>query len=290
MKPIPDRPSTSGERWILAAFALFFLAAIAAELSSDFSPTKLSVVFMVLFVVPLTVLHEAGHAVVASLLGWRVCRVVIGVGRPRLNLSVRGVPVEVRTVPLGGFVVPAPVRPRSPRLESFLVYSAGLAAECVVASLALWGVGWERAFTPSEDLVVIAAQGVALVVALDVFTNLLPLPTDDGGVTDGLGMLTSPFLSDAHFARAATLPWVLEARAFEEAERHDAAARIWRHALTALPGNPFVKLRLAVALAATGHGTEAQELLDEALASPLAPAAADEEYAAIVERLRRGAR
>lgn len=271
---------------MLAAFAAFFLGALGFELLREPTPVKWSVVFMALAVVPLTVAHELGHAVVAAALGWRVCRVVIGVGRPLLSLTVRGVPVEVKTVPLGGHVLPAPVRPVRPRLESFAVYAAGLGAEAVVAVVVLVAVGWERALAPSDDLVVIAAQSIALVVAIDAFTNLLPLPTDDGGITDGLGMLTSPMLPDAHFARAATLPWRLEAKAHETAGRPDACVRIWRRAVAALPGNPWALVRLADALHAAGRRGEASDALREALASPIWPSEADDEHAAIVDRLR----
>lgn len=57
------------------------LGLFVAEICHDYQPVKLSALLVVLFWVPLIALHEAGHAVVASLLNWYVGQVVIGMGR-----------------------------------------------------------------------------------------------------------------------------------------------------------------------------------------------------------------
>src|SRR5262245_34816422 len=105
---LPDRPAQGRERWIVAALVIVTGALFTAEILQDFSLAKLSVPLMLLYVFPLTALHEAGHAVVSHVLGWRVCRVVVGHGWTVLRFRVRSVPVDVRLWPLGGFVVPAP--------------------------------------------------------------------------------------------------------------------------------------------------------------------------------------
>lgn len=48
-------------------------------------------------------LHEAGHAIAAVRAGGRVNEVGIGFGPPLLRFRVRGMPVVVRALPLGGY-------------------------------------------------------------------------------------------------------------------------------------------------------------------------------------------
>ena len=270
MKEAPERTPQGGERWIVLAFMALFVAALGADLLREFTPVKLSIVFMAAALVPLVAIHEAGHAVVAAGLGWRVCRVVIGIGRPLLRLTVRGVPVEIRSVPLSGYMQPAPTEIRSPRLESFLIYAAGPAAEAVIAVALLMLIPEEQRFSLGQSLPVIAAQSIALLVAVDLFFNLVPLPAEvDGGITDGLGMLLAPLRSDAHFHESMTTPWRNEARAFEEAGQLESAASLYRRAVERHPDNPFLRALYAIALDRAGHRAQAVEEAKTALTSPL---------------------
>ena len=68
-----------------AIFGLF-----ALELLRELTIAKLSVPFIVAAYAPLLVLHEAGHALAAWLVGARVCKVVIGMGRPLWRFRVLG--------------------------------------------------------------------------------------------------------------------------------------------------------------------------------------------------------
>ena len=79
--PAPRRPLARDEKWIAALFFLVFFGSLAGELLRDFTPMKLGLVFVVLAWVPLLVLHELGHALMARFLGWQVYEVVIGQGR-----------------------------------------------------------------------------------------------------------------------------------------------------------------------------------------------------------------
>ena len=125
----PDRLAVGRERWVVAGFVVALVVLIMVEVAHDFRPAKLSVVFMALVYGPLVALHEAGHAMACRALGWRILRVEIGQGRRLLGFRVGNVPVDVRWLPVGGFVVPAPVRLRRPRLESALIYAAVITAQ-----------------------------------------------------------------------------------------------------------------------------------------------------------------
>ena len=243
-----DRTPVGGERWVVALFAAIVLFGFGLEVARDFTPAKSSVLFMLLAMPVLLVLHELGHAAVAALLGWKICRIVIGYGRPLLSLKLGGVPTEIRLLPIGGHVLPAPLRLRRPRLENVLIYAAGPGAELVLVLLLAAVVGVERLLTPTTDLAVIAVQSIALLVAIDLFTNLVPIPMESESGTvwnDGLGIVMSPFLPRWHFQRAATLPWVLRADQSSEAE---ARAQVFEEGVAGQPDNPFMRLHLADAL------------------------------------------
>ncbi len=114
------------------------------------------------------VVHEAGHAIVARLLGFRVLAVVLGAGPPVASLWLGGTRVELRLIPSGGVTVPATLHRRAYRLRLSLVLLAGPAA---TAALLWWGwvlihePAWEGSVLP----VVLMLHGV-----LGLATNLVP--------------------------------------------------------------------------------------------------------------------
>src|SRR5262249_21579362 len=109
-------PFTPGERHFVVLFATLVLWLFVAEIVRYYQPVKLTTLLFLLIWIPLLALHEAGHAVMAALLGWYVGRVVIGVGRLLATFRVGTAVVEVRLLPLEGFVQPVPRNLRSPRL------------------------------------------------------------------------------------------------------------------------------------------------------------------------------
>src|SRR5690242_4314556 len=74
-------PVTPGERNFVVLLATVILGLFVADIVRDYEPIKLTVLLFLLLWIPLLALHEAGHALMAALLGWYVGRVVIGVGR-----------------------------------------------------------------------------------------------------------------------------------------------------------------------------------------------------------------
>jgi hypothetical protein len=198
--PAPGHSPAPGafERWFLAGFVLLFFAGLGVELFRHYTPAKLSVIFFLLAWFPLLALHEAGHALAARLCGWRVKRMVIGFGGAWRSFRVGGVPVELGRLPLGGFVELAPGHLRQVRLRSAFIYFAGPGVELALLGVLALALGPHTLLTASGSAGVIAAQGLAAAILVDVITNLVPLPARRGGdltgervVTDGLGMLLS---------------------------------------------------------------------------------------------------
>jgi hypothetical protein len=189
-----DVPVPPGERVSIVLFLLLLLGLFTAEVVHNFAPVKLSVLFFVLFWLPLVAWHEFGHALMAGLFGWRVERVVIGVGRLLGCFSVAGVPVEVRLVAVEGFVNCGPADGRFNRWKSALVYFAGPGIELVLAAALLAAVGPDVLLHRSDDLGVIALQSLALAATAGAVLNLIPhgIRTPHGLTpNDGLGILLS---------------------------------------------------------------------------------------------------
>lgn len=200
LDPPDSRTLTRSERWALACFILLMLGGFTLEVVRDFQPAKLSALFILLAWFPLLVAHEAGHALVAALVGWRVRRVVIGFGRPLARLFLRGTLVEFRAIPLEGFTLPVPRELRLIRLKSFLVYLGGPLAEALLlgATALIWGV--EELLTRSEQVATIGAQGFSVAIIMGLIINLVPhsAETQNGpSPNDGLGMIQSILLSPA---------------------------------------------------------------------------------------------
>lgn len=189
-----DRPLTRSERWIYLGFAVFLLGCYAAEVATRFEPVKLSILFVLLAWAPLLVLHEAGHAVAAHVLGWRLDGIHLGFGRVVGRRRVWGVEVEVRALPVEGFVRCRPRDLTGVRWKSALIYFAGPGVELLFALALLGLAGGDVLLTRSDSVGVVALQSVALASVLGAVLNLLPHSTfgPDGEVaSDGLGILQS---------------------------------------------------------------------------------------------------
>jgi hypothetical protein len=210
--PAPESgPLTSEEFWTSLVFLLVLLGLFVAEICVNYHPAKLTALFVVLAWVPLLVLHEGGHALVAVLLGWRVHAVVLGMGRPLTRFHVGRTPVEIRAFPIGGFVLPAPMNLRAPHLKSALIYFAGPGAELLLAVLLALAIGPATFLSRSEHIGLLAAQSVAVAALISAFFNLVPLYARGQGVlipNDGLGIILSFLRPREDYARQMAEPGV----------------------------------------------------------------------------------
>jgi hypothetical protein len=199
-----DRPLSPQERWIAGVFLAVVLGLFLLEIWHDYQPVKLSALLVILFWIPLLALHECGHAVTAALLHWRVQKVVIGLGRLVATFRIRNTPVEIRLLPIEGFVRCAPQDLRFPRLKQIAIYFAGPGVELLVALGVVLGIGWNRLLTLTDNYSLIAWQSLALAATAGAVLNLIPqaVRTPHGLIpNDGLGILLSFFLPEQHFAQ-----------------------------------------------------------------------------------------
>jgi len=141
---------------------------------------------------------------VAALVGWHVGQIVIGMGRLVGNFRLGCANVEIRLIPIEGFVICVPRNLRSPQLKSALIYFAGPGVELLLALAILLAVGPATLLARSEDYLVIFWQSLALASVTQGILNLIPhwVKMPDGICpNDGLGILRSLVLPDAHYAK-----------------------------------------------------------------------------------------
>jgi Peptidase family M50 len=203
--PAPRRgPQTPSEWVIFSVFLLVFLGLFAAGILGDYRPANLAVPLVLMFWVPLLALHEGGHAAAATLLGWRVSRVVVGVGPPIARFRAGVAAVEVRLLPVEGFIRCVPTRLRLPQLESALIYFAGPGAELLLAAGVVLLVGPDWLFDQSDEYGPVVWRSLVVASASQAALNLLPFPvvTRDGVLhSDGLGIIASLFRPTSHYAQ-----------------------------------------------------------------------------------------
>jgi hypothetical protein len=173
------------------AITLMFVAAIFDE----FSTRKLSIVFFFVFWAPLLVIHELGHAFMARALGWHVREIVIGFGRTVWQRQIGETRLVVKLAPMEGYVLPVPSDRDRMRMKSALIYAAGPGAELLILAAAVAALGWDTVFNDADDIALVALESLAVVILVGAGFNLLPFRTD-GAVSDGLGIISSPFMSD----------------------------------------------------------------------------------------------
>jgi Peptidase family M50 len=196
-------PATPFERGFYVFVMTVILALLGAEIITDFKPVKLAALFFLLFWPLLLILHEAGHALMSDLLNWEVRRMVIGFNKEVWRFRFRGVPIIIKLIPVGGYIISAPRNLSHPRLKSALIYLAGPGIELLLLAGLVGGFGLPLFLTPSEDYGVIALQALAVAIVWGAVTNLLPLPYDNNGRwswSDGLGFIRSFSLPNSYFA------------------------------------------------------------------------------------------
>lgn len=184
-------------------FAAAMVGLFGAEIATDYSPVKLTALFCTLFWFPLLVVHELGHAVVARAFGCHVTRVSLGYGRTLWRLDIGSATVDVRAIPIEGFVQFERGSRRIGRLRNALIYFAGPGTELLLAGLLVLAVGPDRVLARTDAVPLLAVQALCTCVAVSVIMNLIPhtanasleAVTDGRRPTpnDGLGIVRSLF-------------------------------------------------------------------------------------------------
>lgn len=277
--PSGRRPMRQSEARITivigGVITLFFIAAIFDEYSSR----KLSIVFFFVFWVPMLVIHELGHAFMAKALGWEVREIVIGFGRTIWQRRIGVTRLVVKLAPMEGYVLPVPSDRDRLRLKSALIYAAGPGAELVILAAAVVAFGWDTVFNDSEAISLVALESLAVVILVGAGFNLLPFRTD-GAVSDGLGIVSSPFMSNEEIELRLMMSETRELGRLLDAGETQKAVTLSRTIGKRFPDNPWLRRLEIDALSQDGQTDAARNLIKAELAK------ADETSALSRELLR----
>ena len=204
-------PTSKPEKIFLVVMGLAFFGMMVMEILTNYEPKKLGAVLFVIFWIPLLFIHEFGHAMMAKVLGWRVSRIVIGVGKIFTHTRFLNAPMEIRMIPLEGFVQIAPKTIQFARLKHALIYFAGPGIELLLFFIVVAYLGgFEQFFTISNDYFRIALQSFAFAALVGAVLNLVPMGilTRDGSTpNDGMGILLCLFATDMDYET-----WIKESK------------------------------------------------------------------------------
>jgi len=259
------RPMTSSEARISALLGIAFAVMILFAVFEEYSVQRLSIVLVLLFWIPMLVLHELGHAMAAKLLGWRVREIVIGFGRDLWQWQSGDTHIRVKLAPVEGYVLPTPMNAKHIRIKSMLIYAAGPGAELLLLGVLVQIFGWEFVFSGSGDLGQVALQSLAIAILLGAGFNLIPFSTG-GGVSDGLGIISSPFMSDESIELRLLSFELREMQAMLDAGEVEQAIVSIKDYLQRFPSNFVLQQMLVSALSVAGDTEEAREVVRNKLA------------------------
>lgn len=189
-------PQNGTEKLILVLFFVAFLGLMGLEIGQNFSPRKSGAILFLFFWIPMLVVHEFGHAIVAKMFGWKLNEIVIGFGKERMNFNALGTTLKVNTIPLEGFVRCEPGDAKYSNWKHALIFFAGPGIELVVVALIGLMIGFDQLFSQSDAYSIIAFQSCAYAALAGAIINLIPFVSQRGDKTsmsDGAGILACLF-------------------------------------------------------------------------------------------------
>lgn len=205
--------------------------------------TVLLISLIVLFMLPLILMHELAHAGAAKLTGLRVFGIVIGVGKTVWSGKLFGMQWMVNSLPIGGITSVGAKPVPNIRWKLFLVYLAGPASHFILAYIAhLLARMLPAGSFGGRFLTALVFANILLALA-NLFPRKVSITTGVQG-TDGWHLLRVPFLKEqeltklhvGYFAAEALLAYTESdfdtARSWvEQALAHDGNSPIARNVL-----------------------------------------------------------
>jgi len=190
------KPETSGDKFFIVVFTVALLVLFGLEIADQFSPAKSGAILFIFFWVPMLVLHEFGHAMMAKFFGWKLNEIVLGFGATVYSFNALGTIVKVNKIPLEGFVNCEPGDAPYSNFKHALIYFAGPGIELIVVALIGAYLGFDNLFKPATSYSVIALQSCAYAALVGAVMNLIPMSVRHGdgySLSDGAGILACLF-------------------------------------------------------------------------------------------------
>jgi Zn-dependent protease len=167
--------------------------------------------------------HEAGHALVAKLLGREIIDVTLGSGPLWMTTRICGMMIAIRCYLFTGAAVRYfDMKGRSSRWATAAIIVAGPAANLVFAGVAFWVCVYRtEPGTIETDFITTAIAGVALAQVFMAVANLIPMRGGENNMlkSDGqrlLGLIRSRPRSDPGFPIYQRIVGLIQSHRFEE--------------------------------------------------------------------------
>jgi hypothetical protein len=183
--------------------------------------------------------HELGHILAAFVTRARIFQVTIGLGRILYNRDLWGIEWVFRAIPICGFTIIGFNSRKFYRLRSFLVTSGGPLVNCLLIFAAM--VLFFHIF--SQWLLAVIRAFIAANV-FELLFNLLPRKGNLAGKitpSDGLIMLTLPFMSELRINQEIEACYVWEINGYYRTGRIEDARRSYEKGLTLFPDSSAIK-------------------------------------------------
>ena len=188
------KPADRREKWLVLILVLVFLGGLSAELIQGNEPRKIATVFFLAWWLPLVLVHEIGHALMARLCGWHIARTVVGFGKVMYRGQLFSAPLEIRLFPIEGFVQMQAPNGKASRIKHALIYFAGPGIELLVFFSIVLMMGWANFFVIEDNYLKLIWQTLAYAALVGAVLNLIPTATiTNEGETpnDGMGIIWS---------------------------------------------------------------------------------------------------
>ena len=246
---------------------LYIALPVSALLILLINPTsKLGFFYLMIFAgliisIPLTVLHELTHAMLARVLKFSVYAIHLGIGKVLFSGRNFGIDWTIRLIPSSAVTLISGPEMRRYRLRIFLIHLAGPAFHAFLIGLLLWmktAVGFSGWFF---DLFL--WTNICL-LTLNLFSHKAQFATGSAG-TDGWAMLNVFRLTPEDLQRRCANFYILETVCSIESGKLEAGCEIAEKGLAIYPDNPDLMNALGYAYVNLHRYEKSRQIFSHAL-------------------------
>jgi hypothetical protein len=225
----------------------------------------LNTLLFLLFLFPLVIIHELGHALVAKVFGFKIFSVTVGYGKRLFEIKPFGITMRFNLYPLSGLTAAAPQSDKGFRLKYWLYIFGGPATH--LAFILILGPFFISKASPARFFTQpLLVEPFLLTNLFLLVVNLLPHQPKGVGpmaYTDGHHLLHVPFFKSADFARIIGLGRQLEAFELLRVGNYTEAIAMFEEMIAERPDDAVLKHDFAIVKLGYGDYQSALATLEE---------------------------
>lgn len=252
---------------------LFLLGAGKVISAKTEGKYQMNILLLYLWLIPLILLHEFGHALASKMVGFKLLWMSIGTGRQLFDKRILGLRMRIHLIPLSGLTAAVPQSTSGLRWRLWWFAFAGPAVHVFLILLCYFLLGFDFFRTLLFPLSIFSRTAP---VEMFIYANLILLvsslfPKYAGGSggqvhSDGYQLVKIPFYTQEELEKYKMLDIGMEALEQIEAGNLDKGIAIYESGLKIDPQNYMLRHDLAFARIKQGRFEEARteyiDLLD----------------------------